>query len=76
MRFAILLSGCLAFVTTSLLNGGQFSETRYLPPLKLDASELDAILSKTHSFLNAFNGPTGEDSPRASVKIDVRVTDF
>jgi len=72
MRFAILLSGCLAFVTTSLLNGGQFSETRYLPPLKLDASELDAILSKTHSFLNAVNGPTGEDSARESVKLGVR----
>ncbi len=72
MRFAILLSGCLGFVTTSLLNGALFSETRDLPPLKLAASELDAILSKTHSFLNAVNGPTGEGSTRESVKLGVR----
>jgi hypothetical protein len=72
MRFAVLLSGCLGFVITSLLNGAQFSETRDLPPLKLTASELDAILSKTHSFLSAVNGPTGEGSTRESVKIGVR----
>ena len=72
MRFAIRLSGCLGFVTTSLLNGAQLSETRDLPPLKLAASELDAILSKTHSFLNAVNGPTGEGSTRESVKLGVR----
>jgi hypothetical protein len=53
------------------LNSAQFSETRDLPPLKLAASELDAILSKTHSFVNAVNGPPGEDSTRESVKIDI-----
>lgn len=72
MRFAILLSGYLGFVTTSLSNGAQFSETRDLPPLKLAAGELDAILSKTHSFLDVVNGPTGESSARESVKLGVR----
>jgi hypothetical protein len=72
MRFAILFSGCLGFVTTSLLNGAPFSETRDLPPLKLAAGDLDAILSKTHSFLNTANGPTGEGSIRESVKLGVR----
>jgi len=72
IRFAILFSGCLGFATTSLLNSAQFSETRDLPPLKLAASELDAILTKTHSFLNTVNGPLGESSTRESVKLDVR----
>jgi hypothetical protein len=72
MRFAILLSGYLGFVTTSLLNGAQFSQTRDLPPLKLAANELDMILSKTHSFLNAVNGPSGDGSTRESVKLDLR----
>lgn len=69
MRFAIVLSGCLGLVTTSLLNGAQFSETRDLPPLKLVASELDAILSKTHSFLDATNGSAGQGSTREAVKL-------
>jgi hypothetical protein len=72
MRFVVLLSICLSLVTTSLLNGAQFSETRDLPPLKLAASELDAILSKTHSFLSAVNSPTEEGSTRESVKLGVR----
>jgi hypothetical protein len=72
MRFTILLSGCLASVITSPLNGTQFSETRDLPPLKLAASEFDAILNKTHSFLNAVNGPTGQDFARESVTLGVR----
>ena len=69
MRFAILLSGCLGLITTSLLNGAQFSETRDLPPLKLAASELDAILSKTHLFLDATNGSAGQGSTREAVKL-------
>jgi hypothetical protein len=72
MRFVILFGCCLGFLTTSLLNGAQFSETRDLPPLKLTASELDAILSKTHSFLYVVNGPTGKGSVRESVKLAVR----
>lgn len=69
MRFATLLSGCLGLVTTSLFNGAQFSETLDLPPLKLAASELDAILSKTHSFLDATNGSAGQGSIREAVKL-------
>jgi hypothetical protein len=71
MRFATVFSGCLGLITTSLLNGEQFSETRDLPALKLTASELDSILSKTHSFIDAANGPTGEGSTRESVKLVV-----
>jgi hypothetical protein len=71
MRFAILLSGCLGFVAISVLNGAQFSETRDLPPLKLSASELDAILSKTHSFVDAANGPAGQGPRRESVNVRV-----
>jgi hypothetical protein len=72
MRLAILFSGCLGFATTSLLNSAQFSETHDLPPMKLGASELDRILTKTHSFVNAINGPTEEGSARESVKLGVR----
>src|SRR5262249_21371335 len=71
IRFAVRFSVCLGFATTSLLKAAQFSESRDLPPLKLAASQLDAILSKTHSFLNAVNGPTAEGSTRESVKLGV-----
>ena len=71
MRFAVRFSVCLGFATASLLNAAQFSESRDLPPLKLVASELDAILSKAHSFLNAVNGSTAEGSTRESVKLGV-----
>jgi hypothetical protein len=71
MRLAILFSGCLGFVTTSPSKGAPFAETRNLPPLRLAASDLDAILSRTHSFLNTVNGRTGEDSTRESVKLNV-----
>jgi hypothetical protein len=54
------------------VDDAQFSETRDLPPLKLAANELDSILSKAHSFLNAVNGPTEEGSTRESVKLGVR----
>jgi hypothetical protein len=72
MRFAILLSGCLAFVTTSRLNCAQLSETRDLPPLKLAASELDTILSKIHLFVDEANGSSEAGSTRESVKLGVR----
>jgi hypothetical protein len=58
--------------TTSLCNGAQSSETRDLPPLKLAANDLDAILIKTHSFIEAANGPeTGEGSSRETVKVGI-----
>jgi hypothetical protein len=69
MRFAVLFCGCVSLTATSLLNGAQVSETRDLPPLKLAASELDAILSKTHSLIDAANGP--EDSGRETVKVSI-----
>jgi hypothetical protein len=69
MRFAVLFCGGVSLATTSLLNGAQVSETRDLPPLKLAASGLDAILSKTHSLVDAANGP--EDSGRETVKVSI-----
>lgn len=69
MRFAIVFSGCLSFAITSLLSGAQFSEARDLPPLKLTGDELDAILSKTHLFLEATNGSAGQGSAREAVKV-------
>jgi hypothetical protein len=50
--------------------GREFSHSRELPPLRLAATDLDAILLKTHSFIDASNGPSGEqDSGRESVKL-------
>jgi hypothetical protein len=71
MWFAILLSICVGLVTTSLSNAAEYSETRDLAPLKLAANELDAILSKTHLFINAANGPAEGGSTRETVKVIV-----
>jgi hypothetical protein len=68
MRLAVLFSVCISLAITSLLNGTQFSEIRDLPPLRLAANELDAILNKTHSFIDAANDPAGQDSSRETVK--------
>ena len=73
MRFAVLLSVCVSFATTSLSNGGEFSQVRDLPPLRLAASHLDTILLKTHALIAAANGPLAEqESARESVKLGVR----
>lgn len=56
MRFAILLSICLSLATTSLCDGAEFSQVRDLPPLKLGATDLDAILLETNAFIDAANG--------------------
>jgi len=69
MRFAVLFCGCVSLAATSLSNGAQVSETRDLPPLKLGATDLDAILLKTHSFIDAANGP--EDSGLEMVKVSI-----
>ena len=69
MRFAVLLSGCLLLATTSLCNGGEFSHVRDLPPLKLGATDLDAILLETHSLIDAANG--SEDLGREMVKLSI-----
>ena len=67
MRFAVLLSVCVSLATTSLCNGVELD--RDLPPLKLGATDLDAILLETHSFVDAANGP--EDSGWETVKVSI-----
>jgi len=69
MRFAVLLSVCVSLATTSLSNGGEFSQIRDLPPLKMGATDLDAILLKTRALIGAVNGP--EDSSRETVKVSI-----
>lgn len=56
MRFAVLFCVCVSLATTSLSNGAESSQVRDLPPLKLRATDLDAILLKTNAFINAANG--------------------
>jgi hypothetical protein len=73
MRFAVLLSVCVSLATTSLSNGGEFSQVRDLPPLRLAAADLDTILLKIQALIAASNGPSGEqNSGRESVKLGVR----
>jgi hypothetical protein len=69
MRFAVFLSVCVSLATTSLSNGAEFSQIRDLPALKLGATDLDAILLKTHALIDAVNGP--EDSGRETVKVSI-----
>lgn len=71
MRFGILFCICMSFAATSLSNVAEFSQTRDLPPLKMTASELDAILIKAHSVIDAANGPLGQESGREGVKLGV-----
>src|SRR5215471_14831583 len=74
MRFAVLLSVCVALATTSLCNGDKFSQVRDLPPLKMGATDLDAILLKTHSLIDAANG--SEDLGREAVKLIIHSQDI
>ena len=67
MRFAVFLSLCVSLATTSLCNGMELD--RDLPTLKLGATDLDAILLETHSFVDAANGP--EDSGWETVKVSI-----
>jgi hypothetical protein len=69
MRFAVLLSGCVLLATTSLCNGAEFSQVRDLPPVKLGATDLDAILLKTHALIDAANG--SEDPGQEMVKLSI-----
>ena len=69
MRFAFLLSICLSVATTSLSDGVEFSQVRDLPALKMGATDLDAILLKTHALIDAANGP--EDLGRETVKVSI-----
>ena len=69
MRFVVLRSVCVLLATTSLCNGIEVSHVRDLPPLKLGATDLDAILLKTHSLIDEANGP--EDSGSETVKVSI-----
>ena len=59
----------MSLATTLLCNGREFSQVRDLPALKLGATDLDAILLKTHALIDAANGP--EDSGRETVKVSI-----
>jgi hypothetical protein len=67
----LLISLCLSLTALTLTAmGREFSHSHELPPLRLAATDLDAILLKTHSFIEASNGPSGEQDPgRESVKL-------
>jgi hypothetical protein len=74
MHSSIFISLCLSVATTLLsARGGEFSENRDLPPLKVAAADLDTILHKTHARIAEANGPSVEqESARESVKLGVR----
>src|SRR5215467_10003748 len=72
MRFAILLTVLLA--TTSLCTGTESSQVHDLPPLKMGATDLDAILLKTHSLIDAANG--SEDLGQEAVKVIIHSQDI
>ena len=69
MQFAVLLSVCVSLATTSLSDGGEISQVHDLPALKIGAINLDAILLKTRSLIDAANGR--EDSGREMVKVSI-----
>jgi hypothetical protein len=74
MRLPVFISVCLSLTTLTLsAKVGEFSQSRDLPPLKLAAADLDAILLKTHALIAAANGPLAEQEfARESVKLGVR----
>jgi hypothetical protein len=74
MRVAVLLSVCVFLATVSLSDAGEFSQQRDLPPLKMEATDLDAILLKTHSLIDAANG--SEDLGREAVKLIIHSQDI
>jgi hypothetical protein len=69
MQLTVLLSVCVSLATTSLSNGGEFSQVRDLPALRLGATNLDAILLETRALIDAANGP--EDSGRETVRVSI-----
>lgn len=69
MRFAVLLSVCVSLASTSLSHGGELSQVHDLPALKMGATDLDAILLKTRSLIDAANG--SEDSGWEIVKVNI-----
>src|SRR4029453_9524463 len=73
MRLAVAIL-FLSLATPSLFaKTAEFSETRTLPPLKLSATDLDAVLHKTQAFIASSNGSAGDQgSARENVKLGVR----
>jgi hypothetical protein len=77
MRLAVVFSICVSLGITALCNGAQSSEIHDLPPLKLAATDLDSILIKTHSFIEAANGPeAGEGFNQETVKVRIEGQDI
>src|SRR5436190_9356966 len=74
MRFVVLLSVCVSLATTSLCNGAEASQVRDLPPLKLGATDLDAILLDSHSLIDEANCP--EDLGQEMVKVSIQGQDI
>jgi hypothetical protein len=68
MRFAVLFCICVS-LAISRSNAAEFSQTYDLPPLKLGATDLDAILLETHALIDAVNGL--EDSGQEMVKVSI-----
>ena len=69
MRCAFLPSVCVSLAMLALCNGAEFSEVRDLPPLKLGANDLDAILMETNAFIDGANG--SRDSGWDVVKLTI-----
>jgi hypothetical protein len=68
MRLAVLFCVCVS-LAISRSNAAEFSQTYDLPPLKLGATDLDAILLETNAFINVANG--SEDSGWDIVKLTI-----
>jgi len=74
MCLPILSGVCLSLATMTLsAKEPEFSNSRDLPPLRLAAADLDAILHKTQSLITAANGPSREqDFVRETVTLTAR----
>ena len=59
----------MSLATIPLSSGAEFSRTYDLPPVKMGSTDLDAILLKTHAFIDPVNGL--EDLGWEMVKINI-----
>jgi hypothetical protein len=69
MRFAVLFCVCVS-LAISRANAAEFSQTYDLPPLKMGATDLDAILLESHAFIDVANGPADSGWEMVKVSID------
>ena len=69
MRCVFLPSACVSLALVTLCHGAELSEVRDLPPLKLGATDLDAILIETNAFIDVANG--SRDSGWDVVKLTI-----